>query len=55
MGKPMKAVALAELIYKATVAKHPRVIYNKHRSPGLVLLGMLPKSWQCAIIKLLLK
>lgn len=55
MGKPMKAETLAALIYKATVAKHPRVIYNKHRSPGLVLLGMLPKSWQCAIIKLLLK
>ena len=55
MGKPMKAEALATLIYKATIAKHPRVIYNKHRSPGLVLLGILPKSWQCAIIKLLLK
>jgi NAD(P)-dependent dehydrogenase (short-subunit alcohol dehydrogenase family) len=55
MGKPMKAEELARLIYKATAAKHPKVIYNKHRSPGLVLLGLLPKNWQCAIIKLLLK
>lgn len=54
MGKPMKADALAGLIYKATISKHPKVVYNKHRSPGLVLLGLLPKSWQCAIIKLLL-
>lgn len=55
MGKPMKPEALAAMIYKATTAKHPRVIYNKHRSPGLILLGLLPKSWQCAIIKLLLR
>ena len=55
MGRPMKPEALAALIYKATIAKHPKLIYYKNRNAGLVLLNLLPKSLQCAIIKLLLK
>lgn len=55
MGKPMPADELARLICKATVTKSPRLIYNKHRNPGLILLGILPKSMQLGIIKLLLK
>ena len=55
MGRPMKPEALAALIYKATIAKHPKLIYSKNRNAGLVLLNLLPKSLQCAIIKLLLK
>jgi NAD(P)-dependent dehydrogenase (short-subunit alcohol dehydrogenase family) len=55
MGKPIKAEVLAALLYKATVSEHPKLIYQKHRNPGLVLLNMLPKRWQCWIIKLLLK
>ena len=54
MGKPITAGKLAALIYKATTAKHPRLIYHKHRNIGLVLLNILPKRWQCAVIKWLL-
>jgi len=54
MGTPIKPDKLASLIYKATTAKHPKLIYQKHRNLGLVLLNMLPKRWQCAVIKLLL-
>lgn len=55
MGKPMKPQALAALIYKATTAKRPRLIYRKHQNIGLVLLNALPKRAQCAVIKLLLR
>lgn len=54
MGKPIRAEKIAALLYKAATAKHPRCIYRKHRNPGLVLLNLLPKSWQCGIIKFLL-
>ena len=54
MGIPMKPEALAGLIFRAATAKHPRLIYSKHRSVGLLLLGILPKRWQCAVIKMLL-
>lgn len=55
MGKPLEPSKLAKLIYKVTLKKHPKYIYHKHRSTGLVLLNMLPKRLQCGIIKLLLK
>lgn len=55
MGKPIKAQALATLIYKATTAKNPKLIYRKHQNMGLVLLSILPKRTQCAVIKLLLR
>ena len=54
MGTPMKPEILAWLIVKASLAKHPRLIYSKHRSAGLLLLNILPKRWQCAVIKMLL-
>lgn len=55
MGTPIAPEALAALIYKAATAKRPKLIYKKHQNPGLVLLSLLPKSWQCAIIKWLLE
>lgn len=55
MGKPIKAEVLAALIYKATTAKRPKLIYRKHQNIGLVLLNALPKRTQCAVIKLLLR
>jgi len=55
MGKPIRPEKLATLLYKAATAKHPKLIYHKHRNPGLVLLSILPKRWQCVIIKLLLQ
>ena len=54
MGKPMKVAALAALIYRSSVAKRPKLIYQKHRNPGLVMLSWLPKRTQCALIKWLL-
>jgi NAD(P)-dependent dehydrogenase (short-subunit alcohol dehydrogenase family) len=54
MGTPIPPERLAPLLYRATVCKHPRLVYHKHRSLGLVLLGALPKRMQCAIIRLLL-
>lgn len=55
MGTPIKPEVLAALIYKATTAKHPKLIYRKHQNIGLVLLNTLPKRSQCAVIKLLLR
>lgn len=54
MGKPISPDKLSKLILKAATAKHPRLAYNKHRSAGLLLLNLLPKRAQCAVIKLLL-
>lgn len=54
MGTPIKPGVLAMLIYKAATVKHPRLIYKKHQNIGLVLLNLLPKRLQCAVIKFLL-
>ena len=53
-GKPMKPSALAPVIYRATVARHPRLAYAKHRNVGLVLLSILPRRMQCFIIRKIL-
>lgn len=55
MGKPMSPSLLAQKIYKISLKKHPKYIYNIHHNMGLVLLNILPKRCQCAIIKFLLK
>ncbi len=54
MGKPLKPEVLAHKINKIINKKHPKYIYTIHPSMGLVLLNMLPKRIQCAIIKMLL-
>ena len=54
MGRPIKAEKIASLLYKAATAKHPKYLYQKHRSLGLLLLNLLPKTWQCGVIKFLL-
>ena len=54
MGKPIKSEKLALFIYKKTTKKNPKYTYKIHRNLGLVLLNILPKKTQCAIIKLLL-
>lgn len=55
MGTPIKPELLASLIYKATTSKYPKLIYKKHQNLGLVLLNILPKRMQCAVIKFLLR
>ena len=54
MGTPITPDTLAQLIYKAVTSPRPRLTYQKHRNPGLVLLNLLPKRLQCAVIKRLL-
>ena len=54
-GVPMKAEKMAKLIVKAALVRRPHLSYSKHRNPGLVLLSLLPRRVQCAVIKLLLK
>ena len=54
IGNPIKPETLAALIYKATTVKHPKLVYKKHQNVGLVLLSILPKRLQCAVIKSLL-
>ena len=54
MGKPLSPDRMAKVICRAALAKHPRLVYSKHRSPGLILLGILPKRLQCFVIRLLL-
>ena len=54
MGTPVPPEKIAVLIERATTAKNPRMIYQKNRHLGLLLLNVLPQKMQCAIIKLLL-
>lgn len=55
MGKACKPEKIAKVYYKAVTAKRPKIIYKKHPNILLAMLNVLPKSWQCAIVKRLLK
>lgn len=54
-GTPLPPEKMAKTVCKAVLTKHPRLAYSKHRNIGLVLLSILPKRLQCAMIKSLLK
>lgn len=54
-GTPMPAEKLAALVYKITRKKKPKCVYAKHRNLGLWLLDKLSLSWQCKIVKWLVK
>ena len=54
-GTPIPPEKIAVLLYRAVSAKRPKLAYSKNRNVGLVLLNILPKRIQCAIIKMLLK
>lgn len=54
MGKPIKPQVISRIVYHAATTERPKPVYKKHHNLGLVLLNLLPLSWQCAIIKLLL-
>ena len=53
-GTPMAPELMAKTVYKALISKRPRLSYSKNRNPGLVMLSLLPKRWQCALIKMIL-
>lgn len=55
MGVPIDPSKIGKLIYKASITKHPKLIYKKHSNLGLILLNIFPKRLQCFIIKTLLK
>ena len=50
-GKPIPAEKLAVFVYKIVLKKRPKYEYVKNRHLGLALLALLPKSWQCALVK----
>ena len=54
MGKSLSPKSIAPLYYKAATKKHPRIIYSKHKNILLHLMNILPKRFQCFIIRILL-
>lgn len=54
-GTPMSAEKLAKFVYKILLKKKPKYVYAKHRNLGLFLLGCLPISWQCWVVKKLVQ
>lgn len=54
-GTPITPEQLAGTIVRAATAKRPRLSYARHRHLGLILLSLLPKRLQCAIVKWLLQ
>ena len=54
-SKKVSPNKIANLIYKASIKKRPKYVYNINRNKGLLILNMLPKSWQHKIIKNILK
>lgn len=46
---------LSEKMMKILQCKKPKMVYNINRNPLLRLLNILPKNWQFAIIKKILK
>ena len=54
-SKKVPPIKIANLIYKAANKSRPRYVYKINRNKGLLILNMLPKSWQHRIIKKILK
>lgn len=54
-SKTIPTQKIADLIQKILDVKHPRLLYKINVNPKLKLLSALPKRWQLAIIKRLLK
>ena len=54
-SKKISPNKIANLIYKASQKKRPKYVYKINRNKGLLLLNMLPKSWQHRIIKKILQ
>lgn len=54
-NKKISPDKIAGLIYKASQKKRPKYVYKINRNVGLLLLNMLPQSWQNKIIKKILQ
>ena len=55
MGTPHSPESIAKTMTRAITARRPRTTYARFFNPGLVLLSLLPLSWQCAAVRLLLR
>ena len=53
--KSIKPIKIAKLISKILKKKHPKLVYKINLNWKLKMLSMLPKRWQLAIIKGLIK
>ena len=54
-SKKVSPDKIANVIYKAMSKKRPKYVYKVNRNKGLLILNMLPKSWQHRIIKKILQ
>lgn len=54
-AKNVEPIRVAKKAFKAITAKHPKYLYNLNRNPLLILLNLLPRRLQTAIIKGILK
>ena len=54
-SKKVSPNKIANVIYKAMTKKRPKYVYKVNRNKGLLILNMLPKSWQHRIIKKILE
>lgn len=54
-SRSVSTEALADKMVSILEKKNPKMVYNINRNPLLRLLNILPKSWQFAIIKKILK
>lgn len=54
-AKKIEASKIAKIALKIVEAKRPKYVYNINRNPMLRLLHILPKHWQVAIIKKIVK
>ena len=54
-AKNVAPEAIAEIVCKALVSRHPKFVYNVNRNILLKLLNLLPDSMQTAIIKRVLR
>ncbi len=54
-SKKVAPEKIADLAYKAAIAKRPKLVYTINRNPLLILLNVLPDRMQNQIIKRILK
>jgi NAD(P)-dependent dehydrogenase (short-subunit alcohol dehydrogenase family) len=54
-AKSVSPEKIAKKTKKILDKKHPKFVYKINRNKLLLLLNLLPKSWQCKIIKKILK
>lgn len=54
-AKSVPPEAVAKKVAKILAKKHPAFAYSINRNPALRLLSLLPKRWQCRIVRKILE